>query len=186
VLGFSVTRNWFEDGAFETQPGIEDEAWELIAEGGHDVWIWADPGTPAFARAPASPCGREPDRVLFQVAARGWRGRPPEDVAAALQASIDNIRTTWPSVETIELIPIVGGPGGQPCELASFGGRTVDASGMNPAMNAVIAQVADGERVVAGPDLLLADCSQYLDGMGHLTKEGSRAIASDLAEHYAP
>lgn len=184
VLGFSVTMNWFEGGGFEARPEISDDEWELIAEGGHDVWIWADPGIPAYARAPSSPCGREPDRVLFQVAARGWRSRSAEDVAAALRTSIENIRATWPSATTIELIPVVGGPGAQPCELASFGGRTVDASGMNPAMTAVISGVADGERVVAGPDLLLADCGQYLDGMGHLTPDGSRYIASVLAEHY--
>jgi hypothetical protein len=60
----------------------------------------------------------------------------------------------------------------------------VDASGMNPVMTTAIAQVANGRDVVAGPDLLLADCTQYLDGMGHLTQEGSQYIASVVAAHY--
>jgi len=185
VVGFSVTVNWFEEGAFESIPTIQDSQWELLAEGGADVSVWSDPNLRAYARPPVSACGQPPDRVVFQVAALGWRSRPVEDVVAALQASIANIRATWPSAEVIELIPIVGGPDAQPCVVPSQSGtRTVDASGMNPAMTAIIAQVANGQDVVAGPDLLLADCMQYLDGMGHLTQEGSEYIASVVAAHY--
>jgi hypothetical protein len=102
----------------------------------------------------------------------------------ALRTSIANIRATWPSLEVVELIPIVGGPEGQPCEATTQPGRIVDASLMNPVMNAAIAQVVDGDDVRAGPDLQLAECSLYQDGLGHLTTEGSRFIASILAEHY--
>lgn len=185
VVGFSVTENWFEGGAFESIPTIRDSQWELLAEGGADVSVWSNPSTPAYSRPPVSACGEPPDRVVFQVAALGWRSRPVEDVIAAIDASIANIRATWPTVEVVELIPIVGGPDAQPCEIPSQAGtRIVDASGMNPAMTAVIGQVANGRDVLAGPDLLLADCTQYLDGMGHLTQEGSEYIASVVAAHY--
>lgn len=185
VVGFSVTENWFEEGAFESIPTIQDSQWELLAEGGADVSVWSDPTMRAYTRPPVSACGQPPDRVVFQVAALGWRSRPVEDVVAALQAVIANIRATWPSAEVIELIPIVGGPDAQPCVVPSQAGtRTVDASGMNPEMTSVIAQVANGQDVVAGPDLLLADCMQYLDGMGHLTQGGSQYIASVVAAHY--
>lgn len=184
VIGFSVTENWFRGGAFEQQPGIDDGEWEVLALGGHDVWLWSDPDLRAFSRPPDSPCGREPDRIVYQVAAKGWRSRSRQDVVTALTASIANIRGHWPSAGVVELIPIVGGPGGQPCPADTRGGA-VDASEMNPLMNDVIAEVADGADVIAGPDLLLADCSQYLDGRGHLTEEGSLSIALALAEHYA-
>src|SRR3990172_5388812 len=63
----------------------------------------AVPGSP-------EPTVRAPDRVLFQIAARDWQS--PDAVLAELRSSIDNIRATWPSVNIIDLIPIVGGAGG--------------------------------------------------------------------------
>jgi hypothetical protein len=185
VVGFSVTENWFEGGAFESIPTIQDSQWELLAEGGADVSVWSNPSMPAYSRPPASACGEQPDRVVFQVAALGWRIRPLEDIVGDIRASIDNIRARWPTVRLVELVPIVGGPDAQQCVLPSqAGSRIVDASGMNPVMTTAIAQVANGRDVVAGPDLLLADCTQYLDGMGHLTQEGSQYIASVVAAHY--
>lgn len=185
VLGFSQTNDWYLGGGFESRPGVEDARWELIAEGGHDVWIWSDSSIQAYRQEPVSPCDEGPDRAVFQLAARGWQARPVEEIIDALEATLLNIRTAWPTVERIELVPVVGGPDQELCELASFGGRRVDASAMNPAMTSVIAQVVNGEDVVAGPNLLLADCSQYRDGLGHLGEEGARYIASVVAEHYA-
>jgi hypothetical protein len=182
VLGMSVTANWFLDGDFESLPGIDDAGWELIWESRHDVGLYADPGARPYSDAPASPCGEDPDRVLFQIAAFDWRS--PGAVIAELGASIDNIRAAWPTVRVIELIPIVGGPGGGPCPDPVRPDRDVDASFMNPPVVEAIDDVANGADVVAGPDLLLADCSQFSDGKGHLTPEGSRHIASVLAEHY--
>ena len=184
VLGFSVTRNWFEDGAFETLPGIEDSEWELIYEAGYDVWLYADPSGTPYSLPAVSPCDDEPDRVVFQVAARGWQHRSNDELLAAIRSTIANIQATWPTVEVVELIPIVGGPDAAPCEAASQPGRPVDASLMNPAMTAAISQVVDGGAVVAGPDPLLADCSQYADGLGHISVDGSRHVASVLADHY--
>ena len=184
VLGFSVTRQWYEEGGFETQPGVNDARWELIFEGGGDVSVWANPEAQPYHRTPISPCEAQPDRALFQVAALRWRNHSSEEMASELQTATANIRATWPSVEVIELIPIVGGPGGQPCEATSQPGRTVDASLMNPVMNGLIADVANGDDVRAGPDLQLADCSQYMDGIGHITPEGSRHVAAVIAEHY--
>ena len=114
----------------------------------------------------------------------GGDHHPADEVVAAIRSSIDNIRATWPTVDVVELIPIVGGPGSQPCEATTQPGRIVDASLMNPAMNAAIAEAVNGVDVVAGPDLLLANCSEYQDGLGHITSEGSRHIASVLAEYY--
>ena len=72
VIGFSVTANWYEDGAFESMPGIDGDRWELIVAGGHDVWRYANPDAQPYTTTPLSPCEREPDRALFQVAALGW------------------------------------------------------------------------------------------------------------------
>jgi hypothetical protein len=184
VIGFSVTTNWFRDGAFEQQPGIDDASWEVLAHGGHDVWLWSDPNLHAYSVPPDSLCGREPDRIVFQVAAERSTEESLDDVVGALRMSIANFQARWPTANVVVLIPIVGGPDGQPCPADTRGGA-VGASVMNPLMNDVIAEVADGAEVVAGPDLLLEDCSQYADGKGHLTEEGSRYIASALAEHFA-
>jgi hypothetical protein len=178
----SVTANWFIDGEFETLPGIDDAKWELIWESGHDLMLFADPAALPYSGTPISPCGTDPDRVLFQIAARDWEAS--DAVLTELRASIDNIRAAWPSVETIELIPIVGGPGSGPCYDPDVPDKGVLASFMNPAMVEAIAEVANGADVVAGPDLLLADCAQFRDGSGHLTIEGSLLVAAALAEHY--
>ena len=182
VLGFSVTANWYLDGAFESQPGIDDARWELIWASGYDVARFADPTAPPYSQAPISPCAVEPDRVLYQVAALRWDA--PDAVAAALEQTIENIRAAWPSVEVIELIPIVGGPGGTACGDPDRPDKGVVASHMNPPVVEAIAGVADGTDVRAGPDLLLQACAQYRDGPGHLTPDGSAFIASTLADHY--
>ena len=183
VIGFSVTADWYRGGAFERQPGINDTEWEVIALGGHDVDTWADPTIRGYTRPPSSPCGKEPDRILFQLAAKQWRAQSTDEIVAAVRTSIGNIRAVWPTAEVVELIPIVGGPGAAPCPFASRAG-VVDASEMSPVMSAVILDVANGQDIVAGPDLLLADCSQYRDVRGHLTRDGSLHIASVLAQYY--
>ncbi len=181
VLGMSVTANWFLDGAFESRPGILDARWELIWESGYDVGLFADPNGLPYTDAPLSPCADPPDRVLFQIAAFDWQD--PVSVEAELRSSIDNIRATWPTLRTIELIPIVGGPGGRPCDDPRAPDKGILASYMNPPVVDAIAAVTTGD-VVAGPDLLVADCSQFRDGTGHLTIDGSSYVASVLADHY--
>jgi hypothetical protein len=182
VMGFSVTENWFRSGRFELQPGIDDARWELLAPSGHDIELWADPAEPGWNEPVFSPCGRDPDRVVFQVAAKDWQTQSEDEVAALLVQSIDNIRAKWPTAGLIELIPIVGGPDAQPCPA---GAGFVFASQMYPTMTEVIAGVANGQDILAGPDQLLADCSQYRDNRGHLTTAGSEYIASGLAQHFA-
>jgi hypothetical protein len=178
----SVTANWFLDGGFEALPGIEDARWELIWESGYDVVLYADPAGLPYSTTPLSPCGEEPDRAVFQVAARDWQ--TPDTVVAELRATIANIRATWPTVGVIELIPIVGGPGSGPCSDPDVPDKGVLASYMNPPVVGAIAEIANGTDVVAGPDLLVADCSQFRDGTGHLTIEGSSLVASVLAHHF--
>lgn len=184
ALGMSVTRDWFELGAFETLPGIEDSRWELIWASGHDLMLFSNPAAEPYSSEPISPCAEEPDRVLFQIAAIDWTA---PGLADLLRASLENIRATWPTVEVVEMIPIVGGPSGEPCR----GGDdkngvtpTVAASLMHPVMNEAIAEVADGTAVRAGPDLLLADCAQYRDATGHLAPDGAHFVATQLAEYY--
>jgi hypothetical protein len=178
----SVTANWFLDGGFESLPGVDDASWELIWESGHDVILYADPNSLPYSASPLSSCGTDPDRALFQIAARDWQF--PDAVVAELRASIENIRAAWPSVEVVELIPIVGGPGGEPCDDATHPDKGVLASMMYPVMTAAIDEVIDGSGVVAGPDLELTDCALFRDGTGHLTPSGSREVASALATYY--
>lgn len=185
ALGMSVTRDWFELGTFESLPGIDNARWELIWSSGHDLQLFSDPNAEPYSLPPISPCVEEPDRVLFQIAAADWSS--PE-LADLLRASLENIRATWPTVEVIDVIPIVGGPSGGPCQAEEDKGnvtsRTVLASLMNPVMNQVIAEVANGGDVRAGPNLLLDDCAQYRDGVGHLAPDGAQSVAARLAEHY--
>jgi hypothetical protein len=179
----SVTANWFIDGGFESLPGIDDSRWELIWESGHDLVAYADPNALPYSAASLSPCGTDPDRVLFQIAARDWQF--PDAVLDELRSSVENIRAAWPSVQVVELIPIVGGPGGRPCGDPTHPDKGVLASMMYPVMNEAIARVANGDGVVAGPPLELSDCLLFRDGAGHLTPRASREVASTVASFYA-
>ena len=162
VLGFSQTRNWFDAGSF---PG-----WELDALAGADLHDWADP---AFAGYSRTPCGDVPSRVIYQVAySPGWAQASDATISSYLSQAIININANWPTASLV-LIPIVGGPNHQTCPI---GNKIVGASGMHPKMDTAIASSG----ILAGPDLLVAKCSQYSDAKGHLTATGGIYVASQM------
>lgn len=179
VLGFSQTRNWYEDGGFESLPGVDPVAWDLVAVGGADLHDWASPSFVGYA---ASPCNDAPTRAVYQLAYLGFRQTSDATILAALNATLVNIRATWPSVVEVDLIPIVGGPNHGVC---SIGRRKVDATLMHPRMDMAVASGTNELDVLAGPDLLVAACSDYADGMGHLLPSGSVFVAGQVAAFYA-
>lgn len=181
ALGFSVTRNWFTDGNFESL--VDGALWELQADGGADLHDYENPGYAGYHGGVQvdSPTGFAPERIVFQLAYLGFRQATDAQILASLQASITNILATWTSCTRLDLIPIVGGPNHGVC---TIGGKKVDASLMHPRMDTAIASAVNGTTVFAGPDLLLDNCNGYADKLGHLNASGSADIAAKVAAFY--
>jgi hypothetical protein len=176
VLGFSVTVQWFWDGGFEAL--VPDNRWELLASGGYDLHRFADPSDPIYhdgVRVQSS-CGT-PTRAFLQIAYLGFEHATNEQIAAGLSAAIRNIRSTWPTIEDIVVMPIVGGPNHSVCTMPD--GRVVDATKMHTPLDEVI---ADADGIVVGPDLLVSTCEHFRDGMGHLSGGGPAEIARQVAD----
>jgi len=182
VLGMSQTRNWFEEGGFESQAGIDPAEWELTPVGGADINQWMDPTFIGFTATPRSAsCGGTPTRVLFHAAYLGFEQASDALIADGLSTVVANIRAAWPSVARVDLVPIVGGPDHSLCQID---GRTVDATRMHPRIDTAIAAVADGVGVLDGVDLLVSSCADYADGLGHLLPSGSAFVAQTVATSY--
>ena len=184
VIGVSQTRNWYLAGAFETQVGIVSTEWELLAVGGGDLVTFADPLSPAFTHRIQSPCGIPPTRAVLNVSFQDYRTTTDAVITTYLLSAIANIRSHWPTIGRIDLVPIVGGPNHQTCPVSA--NHNVRATEMHPRMDAVIAVVVNGVDVFAGPDLLVSACSDFSDAHGHLTLSGSAFIAQAVAQFYAP
>jgi hypothetical protein len=165
VYGYSVTNQWF--------PYADATDWEDSAIGGHTIEAWADPTNQGWLQDPESPCARRAsrDRVILQVAIS--QPHTDAEVLAFLRSAISNVRHYVPSVAQVALMPVNGGPNGEPCLGKS--GRTVWATAIHAQMVGVIDQIVGDDVVFAG-DFPVASCSMFEDGRGHLTTEGAEYI----------
>lgn len=170
VIGFSQTKQWFP--VFEEIAG--SSRWELLWNPGGAVERWAEASYPGWDEPVVSPCG-EPDRVLLTISGRPRRVDAWE---RAIREAVDTIRRRVPSAAELVLQPVVGGPANATCAVE---GRPVRASVNHPDIDEAIDGLGIGT-VGASPEV--RDCSEYADGLGHLTEDGSRAVATGLAAHY--
>lgn len=190
VIGFSQTGSdhpggggWYTDGGFERLEGIDDGAWQLRWRSGAGVTQWLDPSFNGWdERRLSSPCTTGPvDRVVFHITDRI---RGVDQWVASLEALVAALRDRFPDAERIDLVPIVGGPGGAVCPSPN-GQGLVHASEVHPVIDEAIARVADGSSVVAGPSPELSDCAQYRDKPGHFTSEAAVEVAEQFRDFYA-
>jgi len=106
----------FFSGGFLTYPGIDATRWELIWVAGHYTNAWAMPGDPAWNTTVSHPCAHgsaTPDRVIFM--ATQWTENTANEWETDFDGIIKNIRTKWPAVKRIELMPSTSTPGDTPC-----------------------------------------------------------------------
>ncbi len=186
VIGFSQTGSdnplgggWFTEGRFEQQPGIDDDRWQLRWLSGSGMTFWADPDFRGWKDSRVfSRCAEGPvDRVVFQITDRF---RTVEEWAAAIDSLVGTLRSKFPTAR-IDLIPIVGGPNDGQCQ--SSDGGVVHATQIHPLIDQAIPLVA-GDDVAAGPSPEVAQCEQFRDKPGHLTPDGARFAAAQLAAAY--
>lgn len=182
VLGFSQTRQWYWYGGFERF--VDEARWELFAHHGAGIRQWADPTSRMWTQSDLdSPClegSGSPDRVLLTISDDQY----VDDVSiwvTYIRSAVDTIRAMYPSVRQIVLQPVVGGPGGEPCE---HGGITVRATFNQPFVRRAIAQVTGGS-IVAGASPQVRTCDDYQDSAGHLEGDAREPIGQALGEFYA-
>ncbi len=177
VIGYSQTNQWYSAG-FESV--VNDDRWQEVWWHGAAIDLWADPDYSGWSRPIESPCvsnSDTPDRVLMSISADFHDD--PTWWADNITIVIGHIRDKYPSVQQIMLQPVVGGPNHQQCSP-----NGVRASQNHPVIDEGIALVVGGD-VIAGFSPEVRTCDDYVDFIGHLSAEGSAAIAVTLGEYYS-
>jgi hypothetical protein len=172
VMGFSQTHNWYVDGGFESM--VNGAEWQLLSWNG-DITVWANPNASVYTRPrPYSSCGT-PTRGVLQIAYLARRATTDQFVAQ-LDLALANIRAKWPTIGVIYLVPIVGCPNHAICSGNGYG-----ASTMHLMADTVMGLRVNGVDLLAGPDLLIDTCSNFVDPRGHMNVAGSTYVAGTVA-----
>ena len=185
ALGSRQVQQWFETGGvFES--GVDNGRWQLKWAPDAGVDLWGDPSDQVWQVETLSTCERRaanfPDRVVFVVS--GPFGNDEDAWVAAISAAVDAIFVRFASANRVELMPVVGGPDHDVC---TFEGERVSASWQHLYIEAAIARVVAEDTtgiLVAAPSPHVRRCSDYRDGLGHLTDHAAEAIGRELAAHY--
>jgi hypothetical protein len=192
---------------------VNDGNWQLLWDSGHglDKWqntsssgwqAWNNKSFPYFS----SPCNEnssDPDRILLSIT--GPYGSDENLWRTNLEATIKTIILQIPSVRQIILEPVVGGPDHQTCpcnadpnaimgcDCDTCDGTTVRASWQHEIIDSVINEIVSdyqsgiynpGSEIVVGYSPEVRTCSDYFDGIGHLTTEGAGAVGVSIAQFH--
>jgi hypothetical protein len=179
VIGFSQTRQWYEDSDFEALIG--DSRWQLLWAPGASIGSWANQNFDGWSQPVESQCverSGNPDRVLLTIS--GSREADPSSWAAHIRAAIATLRSKHPDVEQVLLQPVVGGPDDEVC---SVDGQDVRASMNQPVIDEAITALVEGN-IRAGASPEVRTCSDFEDAKGHLASEARVFVGRAIAEYY--
>ena len=185
VLGFGQVQQWFETGGvFESI--VDDGRWQLKWASGAGVDRWGDLNDEAWRAETLSACERRavnfPDRVVFGIS--GSHGDDDDAWVDAIAIAVNAVFVRFASTNRLELVPVVGGPDHQEC---THDGERVRSSWQHAHIDAAIARVVAEDTtgaLIAGPSPHVRGCSDYRDGLGHLSDDAAEAIGRELAEYY--
>ncbi|WP_138429585.1 hypothetical protein [Fodinibius saliphilus] len=183
-------------GVFES--AVDDNRWQLLWKSGGSVDQWANPEYDGWDQRIVSPCKNNddsPDRVLFSIS--GLYGKDIKGWSTAIEKAVNTIQHKLPTAEIIILQPVVGGPNGDTCpctrncnfENSPFKKtfKEVRASWQHSYIGKAIEQIIASpmkEITVKGYFPQVGSCSHYIDGLGHLTKEGGKYVGEKLGNDY--
>ena len=182
IVGFSQTMQWYFAG-FQSATGAPDR-WELRWVGGGSIGNWADPNYEGWSNDSnqVDGCAQNssaPDQALLNIS--GEFNNDPNYWVQQTQSAMTNLRNKYPSVRTIILQPVVGGPNGSQC---AFNGNVVRATYNFPYINTAISRMVGGT-VVAGIAPTVRSCDDYADDIGHLTDQAKGPIGITIGSYYA-
>lgn len=183
-------------GIFEST--VDDNRWQLLWKGGGGLNKWANPEYEGWSQTILSPCknnSEAPDRVLFSIS--GPYGKDVKVWSNAIKKAIDTIQQKLPAVEKIILQPVVGGADGNACpcirncnfENSPFQTtfKKVRASWQHEYIAKAIEQVVANKKndiAIKGYFPEVEFCTNYIDGLGHLTKQGAEYVGKTLGNYY--
>lgn len=191
VIGGSVMGNpnnggWYPADNFGFERIVPNANWQYIWGSGQDNDDWANPNSSGWAQWPngrISSCTTNsltPDRVVLWLGIQDQnQGRTPEQEAAVILQIVATTRSKIPSVQSIILQPVTGGPNHTLCsDLGSNSSRG------HLAVEAALPLVfAVDPTLVMGWDALSRSCSDFKDG-GHLTNSGGKDQGIKHANFY--
>lgn len=176
VMGNPENGGWYPADSFGFERIVPNGSWQYIWGSGQDNDDWANPNSSGWAQWPSgriSPCTTNsltPDRVVLWLGIQDQnQGRTPEQEAAVILQIVATTRSKIPSVQSIVLQPVTGGPGHALC--ADLGSNS---SRGHLAVEAAIPLVlAADPSLIVGYDAIARTCSDFKDG-GHLTNSGGK------------
>ena len=180
VLGGSITNNWFNDGNFQSKPGIVGGEWESITKGGAHLAriVTGEKLWPEWnANDISSDCtanSRLPQRVVLNALYRYDEDLVQPRATQLIHDVVAQIRERVNPNAQIILIPIVG---------ATDACSTWAALSYDRNVAAIDQAVLDDPTLVNGPRAKIP-CSQYADSSGHLNSAGASSAASQLAPYF--
>jgi len=178
VLGIHTTYEWFSAG-FEKV--VDDARWQVS---GIEMaqFEWKDPNSPFWASPITSPCAtnsKTPDRIVFcgvDTASTTVAQFLPEYVA-----SINNIKTKFPSVKRIDIMTTARGPGNMEC----IGANRSSSSYIKAAQDQAIAMMVDmfPGFVYATPKWEVMSCSDFTL-CPHITAAANQTLAKTIGDYF--
>jgi hypothetical protein len=200
-IGPGLTSQWYPEG-FETV--VDDAKWQLKwhEKGFVEAWgdpnspFWADTGNPMDLNSGSpivSPCAQNsttPDRVVFL--ATDWDLLTEQEWIDWLEMDLTAIKTKYPSVKWIDLMPTVRCPNNEMCNPDAMPGPGANAGGAgledcyippfeDSAIESVVA--AHPGEVGLGPIVMASTCNNG-DG-AHLTAADNQAASTAIGNYYA-
>jgi hypothetical protein len=140
VIGFSQTAQWYWGGFIQS---LTTDNWQLRWRDGASIDLWANPNYEGWNdQYLSSRCGewRPPDRVILNVS-----GDYNSDMmfwADRTQNAVTNVTRKYPTVRSIALQSVVGGPNGTLCTTPA--GDVVRAAYNYPYINQGLRMLARG------------------------------------------
>lgn len=177
VIGMSQVRNVFQ-GARTL--GLDTDSSFLHWSPGLVLGAWADPTSPGWTSPRFEENGRTSFSNTCQEPTHASFGfdpgtKPGQTMHQALDAVTDNIRSFYPTVETVDVWLLVGSEHGAVCPTSRGPVRSVALhAGAYDEWQAY----DGGEGVTLGPDLHV-ECSGFRDSKGHLNSSGSATAGAD-------
>jgi hypothetical protein len=179
VIGFSQTMQWYYGGGFLSQ--MPSGGTQLRWQGGAGIESWADPSF--WPDIPGGTCNTgsaNPDRVVLNIS--GGYNSDVNYWHDQIALAVTNIRNHHPTVRTIYLQPVVGGPNHTLCPPVPPGVR---ASFNEPYIGQAIDRLQSEGVGVWGANPLVRTCADYADyDPGHLTNDAAAYISDVVGAFY--
>jgi hypothetical protein len=201
-IGAYLSMEWWNAGF---QDGVDGDKWQLKWHHHGHITEWAKPDSPFWADtgnplddSQGSPieskCTQnsdKPDRIVLLTIS--WALTTEEGWVTALNASIANIKTKYPSVKRVDLMTMIRCPMNMKCNPNQmYGIADSDTNAghqdcqVTPETDSAIAKViaANPSYVALGPQFEMTMCNPSHDG-AHMTGADNQISATKIAAFYA-